>query len=119
MADIIHHIIFLKEDKHWNAHDAMRLLEEKQIEYVDYEETDEVICFNTDKKSPDTKRLRLLPLTPLVFLLLTDLEEENEKEDLMDNYMETFNKFCKVNDCDKTICDEGLAVDAKRYIFKD
>jgi len=79
--DIIHHIIFLKEKQHWNLDDAKLLLENHNIEYKDYEETDELICFNRDipeNENAVSKNLRLLYLTPLVFLLLTDLGEDDD-----------------------------------------
>jgi hypothetical protein len=81
--DIIHNIIFLKEKEHWNLEDAKMLLDEHNIEYKDYEETDDVICFNRDApnvKNAVSDNLRLLYLTPLVFLLLTDLGEDDDEK---------------------------------------
>ena len=81
--DIIHNIIFLKEKQHWNLEDAKLLLDEHKIDYKDYEETDELICFNRDvPKNEDavSENLRLLYLTPLVFLLLTDLGEDDDEK---------------------------------------
>ena len=95
MTDIIHHYIFLKDDNHWNLQDAKRLLEERNADYTDIEESDTLICFNTKNKKEDTSSLRLLPLTPLVFLLLEDLGDEEPGEEKLQ---------CNDPECDKTLC---------------
>ena len=107
MAELICHYLFLKDDDHWNLEDAKRLMIEHNLKYVDIEETKEIICFNTGNlRDAGEDTLRLLPLTPLVFLLLKDVGEEDEVDETLEKYMRKTGLVCNVQDCDKTLCRE-------------